>query len=160
MRSLRRDHRGFSLVEITLALGVASFSLVAICGLLPTGLRTQQTSISQATASSITSEIIGDLRAAVRARPPAQNSNQFSVTLPSDTGSPWNPVPTTLYFSNNGIKQNGAAGATFAVNIAFTSSTATTALVDIKVWWPAMQANPAKAAGSVETLAVINRAVP
>jgi uncharacterized protein (TIGR02598 family) len=155
-----RDWSAFSLVEVILALGVAAFCLIAVMGLLPLGLKTQQTSISQTMANSITSEIIGDLRAAVRARPPAQASRQFEVTLPSNNGSPWNPTPTTLYFSNDGIKQNGVAGSVFAANIVYTSSTATTALVDITVSWPASQTDPTKVAGSVETLAVINRAVP
>jgi type II secretory pathway pseudopilin PulG len=160
MSNRSRHCHAFSLVEVTLALGVASFCLTAVLGLLPLGFKTQQTSISQTMANSITSEIIGDLRSAVRARPPAQNSKQFSIGLPSSNGSPWNPVPTTLYFSRDGIQQNGVAGSVFAANIVYTSSTSTTALVDITVSWPATQTDPTKVAGAAETLAVVNRAVP
>ena len=52
----------FSLVEVTLALGVAAFCLIAVLGLLPTSLKTQQTSIQQTTANQIISQIFSDLR--------------------------------------------------------------------------------------------------
>src|SRR5204862_1054583 len=64
---------GFSLVEVTLALGVAAFCLIAVLGLLPTSLRTQQNSIQQTTANQIISTIYSDLRADVRL-PPGQAS--------------------------------------------------------------------------------------
>src|SRR6266511_307398 len=53
----------FSLVEVTLALGVAAFCLVVLLGLLPTGLKTQQARIQQTTANAIISTIWSDLRA-------------------------------------------------------------------------------------------------
>ncbi|MBA3351182.1 MAG: hypothetical protein H0U23_01935 [Blastocatellia bacterium] len=42
----------FSLVEVVLAVGIIGFSLLAIVGLLPTGLRTQQLSNEEARAAS------------------------------------------------------------------------------------------------------------
>src|SRR6266481_6118983 len=60
---------GFSLVEVTLALGVAAFCLIAVLGLLPTSLKTQQTSIQQTTANQIISQIFSDLRADLRLPP-------------------------------------------------------------------------------------------
>jgi hypothetical protein len=52
----------FSLVEVALALGVAAFCLIAILGLLPAGLNTNQTSTRQTTANGILSSIVADLR--------------------------------------------------------------------------------------------------
>lgn len=48
---------GFSLVEVTLALGVAAICLITLLGLLPAGVKTQQTSIQQTTANQIISQI-------------------------------------------------------------------------------------------------------
>jgi type II secretory pathway pseudopilin PulG len=39
--------RAFSLIEVTLALGIISFALVAVMGLLPTGLSTQRHAVNQ-----------------------------------------------------------------------------------------------------------------
>src|SRR6266568_837539 len=68
-----RETAAFSLVEVTLALGVAAFALLAILGMLPTSLKTQQASIQQTTANEIISQIFSDLRADVRL-PPGQAS--------------------------------------------------------------------------------------
>src|SRR6266480_5086305 len=71
-RPLRRT-AGFSLVEVTLALGVAAFCLLVLLGLLPTGLKTQQSSSQQTTANQIISQISSFLRSDVRL-PPGQTS--------------------------------------------------------------------------------------
>ena len=51
MKGAAVNHCGFSLVEVTLALGVASVCLIAIFGLLPVGLRTNQDAIQQVAAA-------------------------------------------------------------------------------------------------------------
>jgi len=63
---------GFTLVEVTLALGVVTICLIALMGLLPTSLKTQQSSIPQTTANQIISQISSFLRADVRL-PPGQS---------------------------------------------------------------------------------------
>ncbi len=67
---------GFSLVEITLAIGVAGFCLIAVIGLLPISAKTNQAAIQQTTANAIISEIAADLNAAARL-PPGQVSKQY-----------------------------------------------------------------------------------
>src|SRR4029077_11336823 len=69
----RHVHRtaGFSLVEVTLAIGVAAFCLITVFALIPVALKTQQASIQQTTANDIMTQILGDLRADVRL-PPGQ----------------------------------------------------------------------------------------
>src|SRR5436305_3895175 len=57
---------GFSLVEVTLALGIAALCLLVLLGLLPAGVKTQQNSIQQTTANQIISQIYSFLRADVR----------------------------------------------------------------------------------------------
>ena len=53
----------FSLIEVTLALGIAAFCLLAVFALVPIALKTQQASIQQPTANQIISTIWSDLRA-------------------------------------------------------------------------------------------------
>lgn len=58
------SNRAFTLVEVSLALGVASFCLLSIVGLLPVGLTSNQASIEQTMAVNISSAIVSDLRTA------------------------------------------------------------------------------------------------
>jgi len=53
---------GFSLVEIVLALGVISFALVAIIGLLPIGLASGRATIQETRANHLAEEIFSTLR--------------------------------------------------------------------------------------------------
>lgn len=53
---------GFSLIEVTIALGVVSFALVALFGLLPTGLSTFRRSIDRSVASQVAQGIINKAR--------------------------------------------------------------------------------------------------
>jgi uncharacterized protein (TIGR02598 family) len=53
----------FSLVEVTLALGVAAFCLVAVFGLLPVGVQTNRNATSQTAVTNILSSVASDIRA-------------------------------------------------------------------------------------------------
>ncbi|HRJ70572.1 MAG TPA: Verru_Chthon cassette protein B [Terrimicrobiaceae bacterium] len=52
---------GFSLVEVTLALGIVSFSLVILVGAMPVGLIAAQEAMRQTARSHILRQISGDL---------------------------------------------------------------------------------------------------
>jgi len=71
MKRFLQTEFAFSLVEVTLALGVAAFSLLIILGMLPVSLKTNRASTQQTTANSIISQIAADLRAAARLPPGA-----------------------------------------------------------------------------------------
>jgi type II secretory pathway pseudopilin PulG len=155
---------GFSLVEITLALGVAAFCLVAILGMLPVGLKTQHAGSQQTTANAIISQILGDLRADVRL-PPGQQAKSQESTAGLGLHGHWGAVatPDTLYFTNEG-KQTGNLNSTPPADAAFRATityrlppTDTTSLASITISWPAAQSDLTKVAGSVETLIAVNR---
>jgi len=55
--------RGFSLVEVVLALGIAAFALVAIVGMLPVGLRLASESDEESRAVNILTQVAADRRA-------------------------------------------------------------------------------------------------
>jgi type II secretory pathway pseudopilin PulG len=163
----------FSLVEVTLALGVAAFCLIAVLGLLPTSLKTQQASIQQTTANQIISQICSVLRADVRL-PPGQ-ANKVCPD-PPDPNEPCNwselhghwrnvAVPDTLYFTNEArqtgsINGDAPADAVFRATITYRfPPSETTSLADIRVTWPA-RVNPDSGgvpAGSVTSLIAVNR---
>ena len=163
----------FSLVEVALALGVAAFALLAIMGMLPTTLKTQQASIQQTTANQIISTIFSALRADVRL-PPGQANK--ACPDPPDPNQPcqwdqlhghWRNVatPDTLYFTNE-AKQTGTingsppADAVFRAKITYRfPPTETTSLADITVSWPA-QVDPDQGGtptGSATSLIAVNR---
>ena len=55
--------RAFSLVEMTLALGVAAFCLIGVFGLVPVGVQTNRNATSQTAATNILSSVVSDIRA-------------------------------------------------------------------------------------------------
>ena len=59
----------FSLVELTLAIGIAAFCLIAIFGLVPIGVQTNRNATSQTAATNILSSVLSDIRAS----PPSGN---------------------------------------------------------------------------------------
>lgn len=66
----------FSLVEVTLALGVAGFCLLAVFALLPIGVKTNQTSFSQTAAATILSDVVADMRTVPKSY---DNAQTYSV---------------------------------------------------------------------------------
>jgi uncharacterized protein (TIGR02598 family) len=79
VRPLARFPHGFSLIEVTIALGVVSFALIALFGLLPTGLTTFRSSIDRSVASQIAQNIISQAR---------QTEFSSLSTLATPAGSP------------------------------------------------------------------------
>ena len=156
----------FSLVEITLAMGVAAFCLLAVMGMLPIGLKTQKASVQQTTANSIISQIEGKLRAATRV-PPGQEDKTDSKWLlhPHTGGGPWNPEPDVLYFTNEGNSVGSAvtSDSIYRATITYFQPPTpgySTSLADITVSWPPQfdPTNPASVLlGKVETFIAINR---
>ncbi len=61
MKALRSQH-GFSLVEVTLALGIVSFTLLAVVGLLPVGLKSIKSATEQAAAANTLTSLAEGLR--------------------------------------------------------------------------------------------------
>ena len=152
----------FSLVEVTLAMGIAAFCLITVFALLPVTLKTQQAGIQQTTANTICSQIVADLSAAQRL-PPGQQSKQF------DLHGHWAEAgtPDVLFFAKDGTFMPGSTNqgtappdSVFRATITYLQPPVeTTSLADITVSWPA-QVNPSTGgvpAGKVETFAAINR---
>src|ERR1044072_3486768 len=80
---LRRGH-AFSLVELTLALGVAAFCLLAVFGLMPLGVQTNRNANSQTAAANIMAAVIADLRAASKLYDPLKTYYPSDQNHPAD----------------------------------------------------------------------------
>ena len=162
MNHRSQSRSAFSLIEVTLAIGVAAFCLIAVMGLLPVAIKIQQASVQQTKANAIISQISSDLLADVRL-PPGQASKAQGDW--SNLHGHWAQVatPDVLYFTND-AKQTGYQGApppdaTFRATITYMlPPTTTTSLANIKVTWPA-SVDPATGApaGSAETFISVNR---
>lgn len=150
----RRIHffAGFSLVEVTLALGVTAFCLLALFGLLPLGLQANQNSISQTAAASVLSSVIADLRATSKT---SLTSSQYDITF---------GVTKSLYFDGEGrvvTPTDPNATPRYRVMISFPASPSGSfapTFVSLKLSWPAL-VDPATTtpAGFVETFAALDR---
>jgi uncharacterized protein (TIGR02598 family) len=153
----RFSRNAFSLVEVTIALGIAAFSLIAVFGLLPTGVTSNKATIEQTAAVNLLSAICADLRAT-----PATSaaSSQFAIAIPAAGETP-TPVggPVVKFFNERGMTVATSASARCLLNIWITppaagSKQATTAR--LLLTWPA-QATIANALGSVETVVALDR---
>jgi len=169
MKQRSRACSGFSLAEVVLALGVAALAFIAVLGMMPVGLKIQQSSVQQTTANEIISEIADELRAAIRLPPGL--AAQLNDLDPQDKktktlNSHWQLVatPDTLYYTNEGEWTGGVSPASAPVNTTFKATitylappTATTSIAKITVSWPAAQSDLTKVAGSVEMFVAVNR---
>ena len=141
---------GFSLVEVTLALGVAAFCLIAVFGIMPVGVQTNRNATSQTAATNIMAAVVADLRAT-----PTFNttSTQFGITFGTNT---------TLYFDGQGQAATLLSPPSptpfqprYQLNITW-SGTSGLRYADVKVTWPAA-ATQANASGSAEMFVAFDR---
>jgi type II secretory pathway pseudopilin PulG len=75
--SKSRAKSGFSLIEITLSIGIIAFALVAVLGLLPAGLNSQKDATDQARSA----QVLNDLTQAVRGIYPVDGTFRFAPPL-------------------------------------------------------------------------------
>jgi hypothetical protein len=166
MRNSPRSAKlAFSLVEVTLALGIASFALLAVFGLLPIGLTSNRTSLEQTSAASILTAIVADLRAA----PPlvsgetTSRSPVYQIEVPSVSGQ----TICHLYCAEDG-SLSSPTNAKYLVSVGITPPTTagqrSATAVRVLVSWPAAahgspQPNqwPTQSVGSLEAFTTLNR---
>jgi uncharacterized protein (TIGR02598 family) len=144
----RQRTSAFSLVEVTLALGIAGFSLVAILGLMPVGVQTNRNATSQTAATNIMAAVVSDLRATPKT---SDTSTQFGIAG-LNTGA--NPPP--LYFDSAGqVSTSLTANSRYQLNVTWSGSTGLR-YADVKMTWPAA-ATLANASGSTEMFVAFDR---
>src|SRR5947209_16405297 len=93
----------FSLVEVVLALGIVSFAIVAILGLIPTGLQTSHSSQDETRAAQIAQSILSTMASQAQTQ-----FNSISFQQYDPNGSPLSPISFDLS-SLNGTSTGWAA---------------------------------------------------
>ena len=171
MRRVLTSLSAFSLVELTLAIGIAAFCFIAVIGIVPVGVQTNRNATSQTAATNIMAAVVTDLRATSKTK---FGSGQFGFTIPSNhnSGAPpdcqpcagcWDSQTQTRYFDASGKSVASAAAALYRVTLTLVrnpSATTTTGALfyDVRATWPA-QADPCATtpSGSVEMFTALDR---
>jgi len=134
---------GFSLVEVTLALGVAAFCMIAVFGLMPAGLQTSRNATSQTAATGVIASVIADMRSTN-----SSTSPQYGITF---------GTAKTLYFDRDGqFATSLGTNSLYQLSITFPWTSGNTYGADLKVTWPAA-ATPTHVSGSAEMFAAFDR---
>jgi len=163
MRSRTASLSAFSLVEVTLALAVAGFALLAIFGLLPIGLDNNQSAIKQSTAANIATSIIADLNQTPTA---AQTTNSsltsksplYGITVTSTSST---IISSTIYLNQSGgpfpAPTSPSSTSLYKAVITLTQpGTARTATYgSVVISWPAQAAG--NGLGSVSAFVALDR---
>jgi len=147
MKQQIRPRDAFSLVEVTLALGVAAFCLIAVFGLVPVGVQTNRNATSQTTATNIVAGVVSDLRATPTT---TITSVQYQITF---------GTAKTLYFDGAGQASTTlGANSRYRLVVSFPTSPTGLSYADLRVTWPApVDPTTTTPSGSMETFAAFDR---
>jgi uncharacterized protein (TIGR02598 family) len=183
MNPSRKPQAGFSLIEVTIALGIAAFCLITVFGLLPIGLDSSQNAAEQTTVSGIATAISADLHSTPNLSGTGATTSRFGLFIP-----PTNQITTqmqaqTLFFTQDGslageglVNSNAPTGANpppryratitmkadkTLLPLATTSNPPTLYKVWIFITWPALgdsvaQNFPQNFTGSYEIVTALN----
>ena len=141
----QRSWSAFSLIELTLAIGIAAFCLLAVMGLIPIAVQTNRNATSQTAANGIIASVIADMRATTSATSP-----QYVITFGN---------PKTLYFDSAGqFTTSLGANSRYRASVTFPTSPTGLSYADIRVTWPApVDPTITTPSGSVEMFAAFDR---
>lgn len=156
-----RSFFAFSLVEVTVALGIASFCLIAIVGLLPVGLNSVSNAREEAAAAVVMEQMASAIRNASSVG--AANAGSY-VALAPYTNLVWTNGGPSLTMNFTDLSRGGVPGAQgvnqrlrACVQITPASSLTAASSALVSIAWPVQaQWNPASntwsnAQGSVST---------
>ena len=115
VRSKRRSLASFSLVEVAIALGIVTFAIVSLFGLLVVGMQANRASQGDTALALASKYVLSSLR----------------------TTNVW-PASQTIYFDYQGVATNISRQPTFYTNITTTaaSTTANLTTVVMTFTWP------------------------
>lgn len=150
------ERSGFSLVEITLALGIAAFALIGIFGLLPVGLQSNRSVVDQTAAASIASAIATDMQLGKL----SGTSPLYKISLtPTATGTIPSINLSDVASGSNTLGYQTGATPRYAVDIVLKdlAGSPNTKVGTITVSWPVLTSTAAKPLGSVRTSIAIDR---
>jgi len=178
MKKRKTSIIAFSLVEVTIALGVVVFCLVTILGLLAVGINSTHASTVQTSAANILTAVASDLEAAPNITPSygvdakgtveaggGRGAAPFTTPLygiPLPTGGTGTNSTTKIYIGENGQTNSTAVGSLYQLNVWITANNTNTTPIHqetfarLLITWPAA-AGYTNAQGYVENIIAINR---
>jgi len=136
-----RRSEAFSLVEVTLALGVAAFCLVAVFGLLPTGLNLTRAASEKSAAINIAAALVSDARSVEGA---TNSSPLYGIPIPASvTTGLAQKRQIALFLDGSGGRVSSAPDARYLAVVTLTGPAAgrlDATMMHVLMTWPA-QAN-------------------
>ena len=106
----KHGRKGFSLVEVVLALGVVSFAIIAILGILPVGLNTGHSAQDETRAAQIAEDILASLAGQAPSNFNAatiQQASGFQFPVPLNQDRDYPPLGATNDGTLNAVYQPG-----------------------------------------------------
>ena len=150
---------GFSLIEVTLALGVASIGLTTIIGLLSVATETGRHATQVSAAVNLFAAVAADLRTGAGTSRAGEfaMSQRFAIPIPP---APTNSATVSTVFFDEIERHSWSLTiqSRFRMTIMFLPNTApqTATLAHLRLTWPA-QAAPADTTNSVDMLLALAR---
>ena len=152
---LGRTKNGFSLIEVVLALAVFSFAVIAVVGLVPSGLVSLQSSSADSLALNVLQDISQDIALTTQAPVTSRTSPRYKIPVPiPSTATP--PSPLTYYFNDGGVLAASNTTARYKVTVTIIPPGAIAGggayqatQVYLRATWPAA-AKPGTEAGGVD----------
>jgi len=179
MKKRNPNLSAFSLVEIALALGICSFCLLVLLGLLGTGIASSRTSTNETLAINLMNQVVDDLQAAAAGQATSSatlTSPFYGFSIPANGSGMTMATPQTIYVAEDGsmssvggipssIKDGTAAA--FRVTVGFqtlsqSSGVSAGPTAHVLVTWPALADPtattwPTQYTGSVDTVFTLDR---
>jgi uncharacterized protein (TIGR02598 family) len=152
----KRLTSAFSLVELTLALGIGAFCLIAVFGLVPIAVQTNRNATSQTAATNIMAAVVADLRATPTT---STTSTQYGITFGTCENLYFDSQGSVVASSNCSTAIAIPASARYQLNVTW-SGTSGLRYADLKVTWPptVVQTSPTPIpSGSTEMFAAFDR---
>lgn len=161
--------QAFSLVEVTLALGITAFCMISLFGLLPVGLNTNRNSIEQTSAASIANTVVADIRTQAAAN--SQRSSSTAAGKSPQYGFDLTVLTVqTIYINADGtadaVGNAPSAAALYRVSVALSApvQAATASPLHVLITWPAQAGgasatafpNLTKVSGSFEAATAVD----
>ncbi len=141
-------HAGFSLVEVTIALGVVAFVVVALLGMMPLGISTHRESKESQSATLVMSSLTARLRQAVQTDDPRQVMPEINFPAPGVT----NVVDLFVDRNNQSLTTSATSTSVYRARINLSmplNQDETCGVGFVQLSWPAGSTDLSKT-GSVE----------
>jgi len=153
------NRSGFSLIEVTIALGITAFCLTTLMGLIPAGIRSNRSAHEKHTAAEVAGLLISDLLSA----PNGVQQSVDGLKIP-DAGNSNNTTVQQVYYSEmadangNHFSSSRTGDSRYLLSITMSPPDANQMYatnVYIRISWPAAASGIPE--GALEVYTVLNR---